>query len=607
VIAAARALFAVAVLVGFYVFTGLLVLFYVALALLGMWTQAQPGVTFSTMPALLAAGALPVIVGLVTGVARASVASGPVPGTRALSRERAPELWDVVEELARLVGSPAPTEIRLTAEANASVEEESRLLGLLVVERRLYLGVPLLVAMRKDELRAVLCHELGHFSHRHTRFGALTYRGALALETAREAMARSMAVNGLARMYGGLALGLVSLFAAAHHRISFAVRRRQEYEADLAAAGVAGPATAGSALVSVHVIAVVWAEFERDLLAPMREAGVVPDDPYRAFAAIVEDPAHHDALAALRADLPQPPRSALDTHPPLSERLALLNGRPDVAVPRDPAPAREWVPDRGEPPDPRAVPWREWLAAVAEHRASGLARELAGAADRVRGPRRDRPVDLRVVLDLLEDGRGDVLDELLGDTPLPAALCAAAGRDLVAAGSAVWTAPWDGTHWFTVHDTGPVEPRELVIAAASGPSQVPRLRLHLLALNVAGARPLATARRGRPERVVLAPDPDLADAQRSSRNASLWTLGLLVAVTVVLFATSGSDEPTSPFPGVRVTYAPYTGVVLPPGYFPLTPAHTYDWGSYLDRTLPTFEHPYPTVDLSPIIPVPAGP
>src|SRR5262245_32358555 len=92
-----------------------------------------------------------------------------------------PQLWATVRELADKVGTRAPDEIQLVAEVNAAVVENARWLGLVGGRRFLLLGTPLVQTFTVDQLRSVLAHELGHYSHSHTRLGPLSYRGRLAL------------------------------------------------------------------------------------------------------------------------------------------------------------------------------------------------------------------------------------------------------------------------------------------------------------------------------------------------------------------------------------------------------------------------------------------
>ncbi|MFI7035223.1 M48 family metallopeptidase [Microbispora rosea] len=85
--------------------------------------------------------------------------SRPEPPTGLpLPADRAPMLWATVRELEAEARTRIPEEIWLTAEVNAAVQEESRLLGLAGGRRRLYVGLPLLQTMTVGQMRAVLAH-----------------------------------------------------------------------------------------------------------------------------------------------------------------------------------------------------------------------------------------------------------------------------------------------------------------------------------------------------------------------------------------------------------------------------------------------------------------
>jgi len=91
-------------------------------------------------------------------------------------------LWGRVDRLAQAAGTRPPAELRLTAEPNAGVVEETRWLGLIPGTRRMYLGIPLLVALPDEQLDAVICHELGPYAQGHTRTGVVCYRARVAAE-----------------------------------------------------------------------------------------------------------------------------------------------------------------------------------------------------------------------------------------------------------------------------------------------------------------------------------------------------------------------------------------------------------------------------------------
>ncbi|MFE5120632.1 M48 family metalloprotease [Streptomyces sp. NPDC056669] len=404
-IAAARALLALALLAVFYALVAAMVLLWCAFLVAALWAAGEPGVQTPPMSVVTACAAFaPIVFGMVWAVIRTARPAVSREDAVPVTRRGAPELWGTVEELALAVGTRPPARIRLTAEVNASVTEDAPLLGLAPGQRVLYLGMPLLACLSPAELRAVLAHELGHFSRRHSRFGAVAHRGAAGLVAARQAIQEASAANHLVRLYAGWPLLLLGLYTRVFRWLTRPVRRRQELEADREAARVAGPAAMADALCSTAALEAAWQEFLADFLAPMRRAtGRIPDDPFRAFAHMVEAPEVREPLAALRARAVERPADPDDAHPALATRLERLARLP----------AELWTPDPLTPdplaPDPLApdplslrsryavalgrvmlsgpdagkrVPWRDWLTELAEYRAT---RVLTPLAEAVRG------------------------------------------------------------------------------------------------------------------------------------------------------------------------------------------------------------------------------
>lgn len=579
-----RALLAVALLAGFYVLGSVLVLAYVALVVGMVISVGSPYGSLNNAGSLInfAAGGAPVIAAVVHGMVTFGRPPDVLPGAVPLLRDDAPRLWDLVTELADEIGAPVPTEMWLTGEANAAVSERTRLLGLVVNDRWLYIGMPLLTGLSTAELRAVLCHELGHYARGHTRFGALTYRGSVALATTRRRIAAAMAANGLVMAYSSLQFWMLSRYAAVYDRVSFAVRRRLEYEADDAAADVCGAEVAADALRSTHVLAAAWADFEARIVQPMRRAGLVPDDPYRAFDLMLADPDYRELLAEWRADPPQPRRSRLDSHPSLDQRLANLARHRGRSGPGEPAawsegsdgsaPAIELLADPGiartrvwaaqDGWSLTRLPLREWVDALAQRQATGPARELAAAVRRLR---RSQELTAATVLDLLEAGKAARLAAAMAgptatgtgqDTvadahraQLTAAVFVLAAHCLVATGRAGWTAGWAGPGRLVARDVTAGELYDLVQSAVDNPTEVPRLRLHLASLGVNVAAPVtltrsAPAAPGGSSSVVI--EPADRDERRRVSAISLGTAGVLLVV--VLAAALGRDEPEPTFP-----------------------------------------------------------
>jgi len=87
-----------------------------------------------------------------------------------------PALFAFLHRLADDAGAPRPHRVFLVPEVTAAVAYDVALWNLVVPTRKnLLLGVGLVNALTLDELKAVLAHELGHFSQRSTQVGSYTY------------------------------------------------------------------------------------------------------------------------------------------------------------------------------------------------------------------------------------------------------------------------------------------------------------------------------------------------------------------------------------------------------------------------------------------------
>ncbi|MGW0517352.1 M48 family metalloprotease [Crossiella sp. NPDC003009] len=618
VLATVRGLLAVGLLAGFYVLAACLVLGYLGLVVLSLHNMTLATNTSINyhLPVLVAAGGVPVLLGVIRGVLATSSTGHLEQGSVLLTRAQAPVLWRTVEELAERAGAPVPDEIRLTAEANAAVTEDTRMLGLLVGERRLYLGLPLLTGLPLEELKAVLCHELGHFAGRHNRFGAVVYRGALALDTAQEEMSRAVSLNALARMYASLIIFAIRAYAWCYARIAFAVLRRQEIEADRAAAAVAGPEVTGEALRSTLVLMAAWTDFRTRFLDPLAAAGAVPDDPFSAFEAMLNDPDYRDVLAQHRNAPPETARTILDTHPPLAQRLDYLATLPSHAnAPREPRPglnllgadpgvAARRVAAAMRAQDVKPMPWREWVRLASGSHVDRHLAWLRPAVAELSGPRRE-PAELSIdtALDLLEAGQTQDLAERVatragveaerGPDLLRAALVSLLGAALVGAGAASWTAPWTGTPKLIVGDPG-FELTDLVQRAMDHPREVARLRLHLAALGVDSRTPHPAAKPvgGTTELRLGIADPEIRAAGKRTRNLSLWSAGIVgAAVLLALFVFKEEPKPVRP-PGL--TYNPFLN---------RTPIYTPVYPGLPSYRLPTIVMPTIRINPSDLRPV----
>ncbi|MEU4061410.1 M48 family metallopeptidase [Streptomyces wedmorensis] len=267
-----------------------------------------------------------------------------------------PRLWAAVRELAERVGTRGPDEIRLTADMNAAVTEEARLLGLIGGTRRLYLGLPLVAGLSDAQLRAVLAHELGHYGNSDTRLTGITERcrvhvartvdrfeeksgRTIAKERARQERksakrvakgksAREVDTTGVGFTYRGMAR-IYTAYGRFCMRATQSGSRRQELAADLGAARIAGRDATASALRALPVLDSAH-EFYLSSYATLGvEFGMLPPrgEVFGGVRRLLD--ARAEELAGLREALPDEPASPYDSHPPTAERVAVLEALTD--------------------------------------------------------------------------------------------------------------------------------------------------------------------------------------------------------------------------------------------------------------------------------------
>src|SRR5690348_1524500 len=151
-----RAAISVVLLLGFYV---------LALAVVGglgfasylLWTHDGGGSGAAKLSYLTVV----IAIGVVVAFWRVIRTRPAMPPGLPVVADAAPQVWQMVGDLAAQARTRAPERIMLVPEVNAAVVEDAKALGLVGGQRRLYLGVPLLQGLTVGQLRSVVAHELG--------------------------------------------------------------------------------------------------------------------------------------------------------------------------------------------------------------------------------------------------------------------------------------------------------------------------------------------------------------------------------------------------------------------------------------------------------------
>jgi hypothetical protein len=237
---------------------------------------------------------------------------------RELTAQEAPDLHAAIIELRRKLQVPGRMSVFLDDSFNAGAAESRGFPGLLGMRFALTLGVPLLAALSRDQVLAVIAHELGHFSRRHGRLGHWLYRVRVSwIHYAQQMSESDYPLNRAAAWYSARFVPFFSIRCFVHSR-------QCEYEADADAALAVGRERFAEALTRIAVIAPLWDDlFPRHLVRWQIETPQPPADYYERFAAAARAWSLSEQQAQL-AEALRVPAGWIDTHPSLAERLASL-------------------------------------------------------------------------------------------------------------------------------------------------------------------------------------------------------------------------------------------------------------------------------------------
>ena len=93
-----------------------------------------------------------------------------------INEKEEPHLFKLIKEIATEVGTSLPKKVFITAEVNASVFYDSSFWSMFFpVKKNLVIGLGLVNSITKEELKAILCHEFGHFSQKSMKVGSYVY------------------------------------------------------------------------------------------------------------------------------------------------------------------------------------------------------------------------------------------------------------------------------------------------------------------------------------------------------------------------------------------------------------------------------------------------
>jgi Zn-dependent protease with chaperone function/Tfp pilus assembly protein PilF len=240
-----------------------------------------------------------------------------IPPGQELARKDAPELWTLVEEVARKLNIRPVDKIYLTPFTGIAVYENGSILKKMrgAGQRNLILGMGALTGMTQGQLAAILAHEYGHFSNQDTAGGDLAYLVYASLNQ----IAKQLIQSGAARIYNPVWLFLMG-YQRIYLRVTLGASRLQEVLADRYAAMAYGSQNFIEGLKSVIRQAIAFplqADDEiRKSLTLKRSVSNLYDLPWRDGLQVELDKQFAEAMGRTT--------SQYDSHPAPQERISWI-------------------------------------------------------------------------------------------------------------------------------------------------------------------------------------------------------------------------------------------------------------------------------------------
>lgn len=272
---------------------------------------------------------------------------------RIVTKQDAPELFELIEETAREVGTSMPKTVYLTPEADACVFFDASYWGLFKgAEKNLSIGAGLMADLSRSEFKAVLAHEFGHVAQSAMRCGSAVWMLNQMIDLLLSSRSRfdgridawAQADSRLWRLFGSAAKRLLrfirSLVLKRWLRVrkaDLSLSRQMEFDADAAAGRTAGIGNTISMLAKLPVLSRRQTLCGRLLNEFCREKGELLTDFWGAYRSLENLFERNDGvrlsaaqkLAAIPAgfegsDAWLSLEDVWDTHPAIADRIEAL-------------------------------------------------------------------------------------------------------------------------------------------------------------------------------------------------------------------------------------------------------------------------------------------
>lgn len=274
---------------------------------------------------------------LIVSVLRSAFVRLPLPPGLEVDRKASPYLHEVVDSL-RGPLKVGKRPIRILVDWNYNAYAFSRPAFGIAGPSTNYLGIglPILASLNQEQTRAVIAHELVHFSRKHCRFGSRVGRMAL-MWTDLLVRLRHHPVTGFPFR------AFVARYSKWFSDLRIVLVREDEFEADAVAAEVVGKEVAGQALMRIAVRDdLVVNQHWREIWQQSLVSDEVARQPITRLFRRLSNPMDNEAAAKELQWLLGEATEFWHDHPALGDRLRALGFEPPAPTVRPDAFVGRW-------------------------------------------------------------------------------------------------------------------------------------------------------------------------------------------------------------------------------------------------------------------------
>jgi Zn-dependent protease with chaperone function len=239
-----------------------------------------------------------------------------------VSKEDEPALWEFVSDIAKRLSATTPKNIVVGLEPNFYVTNADVTVypdGAKFSEETLYLSLPFIRILSKDELMAVVGHELGHFRGEDTKYSLKFYPIYAGTGKAIQALMSNFDNGaGSITILPGYAVLMFFMerFAVAESKIS----RIRELQADKAASEASSSQALISSLLKLGAFAPLWPSVQEAMVDGLNK-GMFMINASALYANTAVECFDKDTLfSRVNTSIPHP----TDSHPTISQRMENL-------------------------------------------------------------------------------------------------------------------------------------------------------------------------------------------------------------------------------------------------------------------------------------------